>query len=62
MKDKVYAAQSAYEKKAGTQGGKRNARAAEIEREREELKGLSREKVTARMVRPLQTATSRAER
>lgn len=50
LKDKVYRARNAYDKKTETQGGKRKATAKEVEKQREEMRGLSREKTTARMV------------
>jgi hypothetical protein len=52
LKDKAYRARNAYEQKADTQSGKKKARQAEVEKQREEVRGMSREKQTARMVSP----------
>lgn len=52
LKDKAYRARNAYEQKVDTQGGKKKARQAEVEKQREEVRGMSREKQTARMVGP----------
>ncbi|KAI9637868.1 BRCT domain-containing protein [Dioszegia hungarica] len=53
LKDKAYRARNAYEQKVDTQGGKKKARQAEVEKQREEVRGMSREKQTARMLSTL---------
>lgn len=50
LKDRAIRAQSDYNKKSDTQSGKRKPIAKEVEREREEMRGLTRSQTTARMV------------